>query len=90
MKLRSITYDETSDDPAEITVTMTLAELAAIHAIAGKLNDRGQRRLGLGDDDSLYDVPSQVLCMHYDDGRAPNGPRLASLAELATINDPAS
>jgi hypothetical protein len=85
VKLNAIRYRTDADETtiAVVTITMTLAELA-LHVIAGKLNGHAKRRLGLGPDDSLYDVPSQVLCMHYDDGLSPTVPASIDLATLTS------
>lgn len=83
MKLRSITYTE--DETIEtITVTMSLAEAAALQALAGKLNGYAHRRLGLHGDDSLYDCLTDVFVKHYEDGRPDGGPVLPDLADINT------
>lgn len=83
MKLRSITYTE--DETIEtITVTMSLAEAAALHALAGKLNGYAHRKLKLSDDESLYECLADVFVKHYENGRPDGGP---VLPDLAVLND---
>jgi hypothetical protein len=74
VKVRGITYTE-DEEIDTITVTMSEREAAAIMAIAGKLNDQGQRSLGLdvGRDD-LYRTLAIMFNGHYEDGHPAWGP----------------
>ena len=67
MKLREIKYND-HEEPKEFTVTMSAAEAIALVNIAGKLNGIANRKLGLEDDDSLYDCLANTMNMHYEDG----------------------
>ena len=84
VKLRQVNYND-GQEIESITVTMSLAEAAAIAAIAGKLNGHAWNRLGLSGDDSLSNVIGFVFNAHYEHGRPDKAP---VLTDLRSINDP--
>lgn len=67
MKLHQIRFDDAAR-PEEITVTLSLAEAAAITRLFGALNDYGLAKLGL-DAHDIYDVlTGAVLNAYWDNG----------------------
>ena len=80
MKLRQVNYTE-HEGIKDVTVTLTFNEALAIVNIAGKLNGIAQRKLNLGDSDSLYETLSGVFNTQFEEGYPELGIDLKTLNE---------
>lgn len=67
MKLNKLTFDD-DENPETVTVTMTVAEAAAIAAVFGKFNYYALNRLGISDDRGIYGCLSGLFNSWYEDG----------------------
>lgn len=83
MKLRAVTYND-DEELDSIDVRMTAGEALALFMIAGQLTGNAHRKLGLRDDESLYDVLAGVFHNEYPDGVPPGYSKM----NLATLNAP--
>lgn len=81
MILRSIDFED--GEPAAVTVTMSLAQAAAICAVFGAMN--GHAHTKLGNVDEIYEtLVGGVFNPYFDDGIA----EVAGRVDLKTLNDP--
>lgn len=67
MKLLRIDYDD-DEEIKDISVNMTFNEAVALVNVAGKLNGIAEQKLGLNNDESLFDCLSSVFNKEFEDG----------------------
>jgi len=85
MKIRAITFTPNGKRPDTVSVTMSLAEAAAISSVFGAMNGYAARKLGLDHLGSVWDcLDAQVFNPYFENGVSDV---LPGSVDLATLND---